>query len=131
PPPRHGAERVSSVTGFGRRLAQCPQGDDDTQPEVGAVMVALAAHLLDHFARLGDGAVTVALDPTMRLALNVEIGERHAANCTATCRCRKRGAMSRPYSGLGGIGRKWRGLASAAMAKTLVWVLSLRSTMRA
>jgi hypothetical protein len=119
------------VTRLGRRLAQRPQGDDDAQPQVGAVMVALAAHLLDHLARLGHGAVAVALNPAMRLALNVEIGKRHAADCTASRRRRKRRAMSRPYAGLGGIGRKWRGLASAAMAKTLVWLLSLRSTMRA
>jgi hypothetical protein len=119
------------VTRLGGRLAQCPESDDDTEPEVGAVMVALAAHLLDHLARLGDGAVAVALNPAMGLALNVEIGKRHAADCTASYRRRKRDAMSRPYSGLGGIGRKWRGLASAAMAKTLVWLLSLRSTMRA
>ena len=120
------------MTGFGRRLAQGGQGDNDAQPEIGTVMVALAAHLLDHLACLGDGAVAMALNPAMRLALNVEIGMRHAVDCIASRRRRKRGAMSRPYSGVGGdIGRKWRGLASAAMAKTLVCLLSLRSTMRA
>jgi hypothetical protein len=55
----------------GRRRAQRSDRHDDPQPWIGALDVALAAHLLDLLARLGGRRIAVLHDPLMRGALDV------------------------------------------------------------
>ena len=131
-PQRIGRPRMRSSNAAPLRLAQNSERHDDPQPNVRAIVIALAAHLLHHLARLCHRPVAVALNPGMRLMLNVEIREGHAMNSSVSRRRRKGGAALLAHSTFaGGIGRKCRGFVRAAMAYTLVWLLSLRSTIRA
>jgi hypothetical protein len=74
--PTDGQARL--VESVGRRRTQRANGHDDPQPQVGAVSIAPAPHLLDHLARLRRGGITVLLNPQASGAGDVEIGWGHA-----------------------------------------------------
>lgn len=61
----------------GGRLPQRADRNDDPQPHVGAVLVALVPHCLDHLARLRRRVLTVLLNPEVSRAVNVEVGDWH------------------------------------------------------
>jgi hypothetical protein len=59
------------------RLAQRADRHDDPQPGVGAVLITLLPHLLDHLARLGCRVLAVKRDPLVRCASDIEVGDGH------------------------------------------------------
>ena len=61
------------------RLSELADRNDDAQPHVGAIVVALPAHLLHHLARLCRRFIAMTLDELMRCALNVDIRWGHGA----------------------------------------------------
>jgi hypothetical protein len=63
----------------GLRRTQRPNGDDNPQPSVSAFDIAVAAHPLDHLARLRDGIIAMLRDPLMSGAVDVEIRGGHVA----------------------------------------------------
>src|SRR5690348_5676105 len=69
--------QFSLVTRVGRRLIEAPDRHNDTQPFVGTVVIALAAHLLHHIARFHCSLLTIELDEEMSEALDVEVGDWH------------------------------------------------------
>ena len=62
-----------------RPLAQLADRHDDPQPRIGALVVALAAHLLYDLNRSRGGAATTKLHDAMGAAMNGEIGNGHRA----------------------------------------------------
>jgi len=59
------------------RRAELPDRHDDSQPRIGAGLVAVASHLLDHLARLCRGLVAMSRDPKVCCAGDVEVGHGH------------------------------------------------------
>ncbi len=58
----------ASMPSVRRRLVQRGDRDDDAQPRIGAFLVSLGLHPLDHLTRLRDGVVTVSLNPQVSRA---------------------------------------------------------------
>ncbi len=77
-----GATRLawaSARSNVGLERAQLADRGDDPQPGVGALIVSLGAHGLDHLPRLRNSVVAVKLNVEMYRAGDVEVGGGHGA----------------------------------------------------
>lgn len=70
---------AGSVPRVGGRRPQRADRHDDAEPRICSVRIALAPHLLDHLAGLCDALVIVLLNPEVSRAVDVEVGDGHAA----------------------------------------------------